>query len=329
MKIWLPLIETATGSEVYTRRLAEGLVARGHDVTLDVVPHRYQYAPWIAGIAPPRGTQVTLANSWNAAAFQHAGIPMVSVCHLVVHDPGLTPFKSFAQKAFHRAFVLPMERRSVARATRNVAVSETVAKQMRTHLGAREVDVVFNGVDTTYFTPAPEKQGGGQLRLVFVGKPSLRKGFDTVAAILNAVGDRVEFTCVGPEPASGLSRPVGTYTGPKDRAGVRDAFHAADLLLFPSRMEGCPYVVLEAMACGVPVIGCANTPLDEIVPADAGILKDASDINGFAESIQALADDPGRVTAMGLAARRAAVETLSETVWLERTEAVLNAAIRQ
>ncbi|MEO1314180.1 MAG: glycosyltransferase family 4 protein [Pseudomonadota bacterium] len=327
MKVWLPLIATATGSEVYARRLAHGLTARGHDVTFDVVAHRYQYAPWLAPISPPDGTQVTLANTWSAAAFHRRGIPLVSVCHLVVHDPRLTPFKSLAQRIFHAGFIRPLERRAIARATRNIAVSQTVATQMQTHLGAGAVDVVFNGVDTQFFTPGP-RQDTTRLRLLFVGKPSLRKGFDTVAKILARLGDSAEFICVGPEPAPGLPRPEGTYTGHRDRAGVRAALQDADLLLFPSRMEGCPYVVLEAMACGLPVVGCTATPVEEIAPEGTGILRAPGDIDGFVRAITALAHDRARLRTMGTKARAHAAQTLSEDAWLDRTEAVLLAAAK-
>lgn len=325
MKIWLPLIATATGAEVYTRRLADGLVARGHDVTLDVVPHRYQYAPWFAPISPSSGTDVILANSWSAAAFARHGIPLVSVCHLVVHDPVLRPFKSLAQRAFHRGFVLPMERRGVARASRNIAVSSMVAAQMRHHLGAGEVDVVLNGVDTDFFKRGSESRRD-RLNLIFVGKPSLRKGFDTVAEILSQLDGTVDFTCVGPPPASGLPRPDGTYTGPKDRYGVRAALRSADLLLFPSRMEGFGLVAAEAMACGVPVVGCTGTPLDEFVPHDAGILRAPDDVDGFASAICNLQTHPDRLATMSTAARNAAVSHLSEAEWIERTEQVLRVA---
>ena len=326
MIVWLPLIRTGTGSEVYTRLLADGLRARGHQVHLDAVDHRFQFAPWLAPIRPPAGAEVVLANSWSAAGFRRGGLPLVSVCHLVVHDPVLRPYKSVSQRLFHTGFVQPMERAAVRKATINLAVSAAVAAQMRAHLGAGTIEVIHNGVDTNFFSPGDERINTGRLRLLFVGKPSLRKGFDILAKIVGQLGRQAEFTCIGPEPGPDLPRPPGTYTGPRDRTGVRDAMRNADMLLFPSRMEGCPYVVAEALATGLPVVGCSGAPVEEITPPEAGIFRDTDDIDGFLDGIRSLADDQARFAEAQEAARAHAVTALSLEPWLDKTEAVLKRA---
>lgn len=323
--VWMPLVKTGTGSEVYTHVLANRLRERGHTVTLDPVPHLFQYAPWLAPIAPPKGADVILANSWNAASFTRYGIPVVSVCHLVVHDQRLAPYKSRLQSAFHRHFVLPMEKAAVRRATTNVAVSPMVARQMKNILGAERVVTVNNGVDTVFFTPAAAngRQPDEPFRLLFVGKPSLRKGFDIAARIIERLGDRVTFTCVGAEPTSDLPRPPGLYTGVLDKAALRDAYRKADLLLFPSRMEGLSLAAAEAMACGLPLLTCEGSAMDEFVPPDGGIVRPESDIGGFVEEIECAISLPERHSRMRVLSREYAVEHLSEERWVREMADVL------
>ena len=328
LNIWMPLVETGTGSEVYTHVLARRLRERGHTVTLDSVAHAYQYCPWLAPITPPAGAEVVLANSWNAVAFARHGMPLVSVCHLVVHDEALTPYKSLAQRAFHRLFVLPMERAAVRRAALNVAVGPLVARQMQRILGATRVVTVNNGVDTEFFSPGPlvQRDADAPFKLLFVGKPSLRKGFDIAARIVARLGERAVFTSAGPEPAADLPRPPGLYPGRLDKPALREAYRSADLLLFPSRMEGLSLAVAEAMACGLPVLVCEGSAMDEFVPAGAGIVRAADDIDGFIRDIETVIADPARHLGMRQLTRAFAAEHLSEARWVEQMEQVLEAA---
>lgn len=324
MKIWLPLITTGTGAEVYTRRLAEGLAARGHNVQLDVAPHRFQYAPWLAGLRAPVGTDVVLANSWSAAAFSGPA-PLVTAVHHVVHDPALSAHKTMPQRIFHRAFVFPMERRAVMRSAAVIAVSRTTADAVHRHLGDAPVDVVLNGVDTGYFHPAqhrPPRDPAAPLELLFVGKPSRRKGFDLIAEVVARLGEACRLTCIGPPPERGLPRPPARYLGRVSLEALREAYRGSDLLLFPSRLEGFGYAAAEALACGLPVLCAQGGAVAEIVPDSCGIAC-PSDAAACAEAVLALAADPGRHEAMRRSARAHAVASLDARRWITETENVL------
>ncbi|MEP5938284.1 MAG: glycosyltransferase family 4 protein [Erythrobacter sp.] len=324
MHLWMPLVRTGTGSEVYTRVLAQGLQDRGHTVTIDEVAHAYQYMPWLAPIRPPADTDIVFANSWNAAAFARRGLPTISVCHLVVHVPELSAFKSAAQAAFHSHFVKPMERAAVRKAALNVAVSPTVAGQMRQLFDAKNVHVIENGVDTSFFCPPsssrPARKSEHPLQLLFVGKPSLRKGFDIIAKIVDCFGDQVDLTCVGEKPAGDLPIPKAIYTGFLDKEGVREAYRSADLLLFPSRMEGYGLAAAEAMACGLPVACCVNTAVDDLIPDGGGIIRSPDDIEGFVADIGLLLDDVERLAQMRKMVRLHATEHLTQIRWIGEME---------
>jgi glycosyltransferase involved in cell wall biosynthesis len=330
VKIWLPIIATGTGAEVYFRRLAAGLAARGHDVHLDLAPHRYQYAPWLAGLRAPAGVEVTVANSWSAAAFAGPA-PLVTVVHHVVHDPNAAPHKSLAQLVFHRGFVLPMERRAVRISQAVIAVSRTTARAIRAYLADVPVDIVLNGIDTAFFCPAGEPSQHDRaepLELLFVGKPSRRKGFDLIAEIVRGLGDAGRLTCIGPPPEPGLPRPPGRYLGRVSDEALRAAYREADLLLFPSRLEGFGYAAAEALACGLPVVCAEGGAVAEIAPPpDCGIACPADDPDAFIAAIRALKADPPRLAAMRQQARAHAVARLDARRWIEETEAVLRRVV--
>jgi glycosyltransferase involved in cell wall biosynthesis len=325
MKIWLPVIATGTGAEIYARRLADGLAARGHTAILDVVPHIYQYVPWAAPLSAPQGTHVTIANSWSAAAF-HSSVPLVTVVHHVVHDPALAPHKTFAQLLFHRWFVQPMELLAMRRSALVIAVSETTKRAIGAHFSNVPVCTILNGIDVDFFNPGHRRikeERNRPMELLFVGKPSRRKAFDTVARIIAALGDECRLTCIGPESERGLSLPPGEYLGRVSREQLREAYRSTDLLLMPSRLEGFGYAAAEAMACGVPVAACLGTAVADLIPVNCGVVREADNIDGFVRDIRRLHADPVRRAALRKRLRAHALENLSEQRWIEQMEAAL------
>ena len=324
LKVWMPVIRTGTGAEAYCDLLAEGLAGRGHDVVLDKFPHRFQYAPWLAGGRVPQGTDVAFANSWSAAAFDR-GPPLVTVFHHVVHDAALAPHKTVAQALFHRTFVKTMERRALARSTRVVAISETTARAVTEAFGPARLDVVLNAVDTAFFSPGPDDRQGpsGTLRLLFVGKRSRRKGFDLVTEIVEAVGDRVALSVVGEGgecPAPKSARLLGKVDG----AELPDLYRTHDFLLFPSRLEGFGLVAAEAMACGLPVLCLEGGAVEEVVrPPEGGIAVPPGDHRSLIPRAIRLREDVEAYAAMRRSARRLALGRYDMARWIDGMERVL------
>jgi glycosyltransferase involved in cell wall biosynthesis len=75
-----------------------------------------------------------------------------------------------------------------------------------------------------------------------------------------------------------------------DDADLVAIYNAADLLLYPSLYEGCGFPVLEAMACGTPVIASNLTSIPEVA-GDAAILIDPMDIDGITSALVQLSTD--------------------------------------
>ena len=317
MKIWLPYVETGSGTDVFTRAMAASLRGRGHEVEVTVFHHRWQYLPWRLKWAPvPRDTNVILANSWNAFSFARSGCRLVSVVHLLVLDRALSPYRSMSQSFFHNVLVRRFERLSLAHADATVAVSQHTAEQFDEYLG-RLPRVILNGIDIGFFYPGV-RQGPGlderPMRLLFVGNVNRRKGADLLPLIMERLGEGYElrFTgeAVGDPNFSSKHRLIAL--GRLDRDQVRDAYQAADLLLFPTRLEGLPLVALEAMACGTPVVASDTGSLSEVVNDGVnGRLCRLDDVEAFAAAIRQLKDSPLRLKQMGEAARRTAERSFS------------------
>jgi glycosyltransferase involved in cell wall biosynthesis len=125
------------------------------------------------------------------------------------------------------------------------------------------------------------------------------------------------------EPIFELIRQLGleayvTFPGfvPDDELALW--YSSAAVFAFPSRYEGFGLPLLEAMACGAPVVSSSASSLPEVV-GDAGVLVDPSDVEGLCSALcQLLEDEPrrqalaaaGRVRAQTFSWRRTASETV-------------------
>jgi glycosyltransferase involved in cell wall biosynthesis len=158
-------------------------------------------------------------------------------------------------------------------ATRVACVSELVAEEVLRRYRVRADVVIPNGVDTDIFAPremhgARERLGlsGDRRYALFVGRLEHGKGSDLV--VEGAARGGYELLVAGPTAAPGTH-----HLGVLAPAALADAYAAADCLLFPSRYEGCSLVVLEALACGRPLlatrVGWMGTLLRAVPEYDA------------------------------------------------------------
>ncbi|MFM7207143.1 MAG: glycosyltransferase [Planctomycetaceae bacterium] len=188
---------------------------------------------------------------------------------------------------------------------------------------AHAVAVVPNGLDLDRHTPAPDK-AAARRRLslperglgILIGSVSLderRKGGREAAAALAALA---AWTAADPPPfvvtygaaAPAIDGLVTRHLGPCDEAGVIAALHASDVHLTMTREDNLPNTVIEAMACGVPVLGTAVGGLPEMITDGLdGWLVPRDDAAAAAGILVRLAADPAAAPAAGREARRRAV----------------------
>jgi len=179
---------------------------------------------------------------------------------------------------------------------------------------------VANGIDIERFRPAPRVDLESP-RIVSIGRLVEQKNHEL---FLNAAADlrrnfptaRFEITGEGPLRSAlerqardlGLADAVH-FLG--ERADVESVLSGASLFWLTSRWEGMPNVLLEAMACGVPVlatdVGGAHELIDE---GKCGFVLQSGDGAGFVKRSEEVLSDKRRWTGMAQAARRRA-ETFS------------------
>jgi len=246
------------------------------------------------------------AASWLA---RHLGIPYV----VKVHGSDLNV------KA-EQALIRPQIRHALRGAQGVVAVSQALAdKAVAMGVDPARVHVLYNGVEPNLFTPGPLSDARTKLALpqderilLYVGNLKDTKGcLDLLEAFPRVLATHPDanllFVGSGPAREALLQRAaaLGCATrvrlvGAVEHFALGDWFRAADLLCLPSHNEGVPNVVLEAMACGTPVVATRVGGIPEVLPEHAGILVDAHDRIGLEGAlVDALGKpwDSGRIAA--------------------------------
>ena len=185
-------------------------------------------------------------------------------------------------------------------ASRIVALTPAgAAELLRYEIPAERVRVIPNGVDLQRFSPQPWEETGddGPIRLLFVGRLSSEKGLDLLLAALRLLpAGQFTLRVVGTGPEESALRHQAEALGVRERieflgssAEVVQHYRWSELVVVPSRVEGMPNVVLEAMACGRAVLGTrVNGTRDLVVEGRSGWLVDNGDPAGLAAELERL-----------------------------------------
>jgi glycosyltransferase involved in cell wall biosynthesis len=314
--IWFPAVRTGTGTDVFTERLADALERRGIRAEIDWLPLRAEYAPWSVPIPrPPKWATVVHINSWLHRRFIPANLSLVTTVHGCVHDPAFTPYKTLPRAIYHRLWIKPCEAHCIQRADIVTAVSQYTADHTTAIFGRKDIAVLYNWIDTDTFCPDARPHPHQPFRLLFVGKPSLRKGADLLPRIMQILGRGFELRYTGaPQDITVPDLPenmvaIGRLSGD---AAVVEAYREADALLFPSRLEGLSLAMLEAQSCGLPIIATRASSLPEVVEhQQTGILCPANQPEAFAEAVRKLRD-PSEWSRLATASRARATTLFGE-----------------
>ncbi len=178
------------------------------------------------------------------------------------------------------------------------------------------IGVIPNGVNASTFHPATEERATpGPVRLLFVGRVVFQKGLDVLFRALAALPTELdwELEIIGDgdaRPALTLEAaqlgiaPRITFSGWQDRALIAERYRAADLFVFPSRDEGMPNVVLEAMASGLPIVATAIAGSEELVrDGENGHLVPPESAPALTDALARLIAQPETRRAMGRTSR--------------------------
>jgi glycosyltransferase involved in cell wall biosynthesis len=219
---------------------------------------------------------------------------------------------------------------SAHRATALSTVSASSRRDISRHyqIPAHRIHVIPEGVDTRLFRPLGGNAWRSALRhrmlecdapyILYVGKPTKRRNLPNLLRAfaglkqhrglphkLVLIGTSLPGTSFDPLIAAlGLQQDV-VQIGHASHTELVQAYNAADIMVYPSSYEGFGMPVLEAMACGTPVVALNNTAFPEFAGDVACLLPDAA-VSTLEAGIANLLADPNERGRMALAGPRRA-----------------------
>ncbi len=254
--------------------------------------------------------------------------PLVTTLHL-----GSLRYLRGAAGFLASSYERTVGRAIVRNSDRLIAVSGAVAAHA-VRLGARpeSVRVVANGVDAERFRPGGSRRRRA-FRIACVGRLIFNKGpqylLEAAPEVLRAHPE-TEFIFVGDGPLRADLQKRARQMGVAGRMAflgtqrdVASILRRCDILVRPSLLEGMPLTVLEAMACGLPVVATPVAGTAELVrQGENGLLVPPGDPSSLAQAILRLIEDPELRRAQGRSGRRLVTSGYSWDAVSARTLAV-------
>jgi glycosyltransferase involved in cell wall biosynthesis len=261
---------------------------------------------------------------WSAVrTARRLGVPVATGFH--------TRFDAYAG-AYGLGLLEPVVRhwlRRLHNASGATFVPTTELRDWLEQRGFRRVRVLPRGVDTSFFDPARRDASlrarwgvpADGMAVIHVGRIAAEKNLELAIEAFRHIerhcrGARFIWVGGGPQAAR-LRRehPDFIFTGLRLGDDLAAHFASADLFLFPSLTETFGNVTLEAMASGVPTVAFSyGAAREHLRDGEHGHLISYGDAHGFIDAAIALAVDDSARTAMGAAARRAALTLRPERV---------------
>lgn len=245
----------------------------------------------------------------------HFIVPLFLSCPCVVTIHDLIPlvFPPSMPSKVGRAYYKRVNNKVISKAGMIIAVSESTKKDIVENFGVSEqkIQVIYNGVGEEFdivknenlINRAKERNKISSSFLLNVGNPKPHKNWlrliEAFASLGNVVKDHQLVLVGSPDPRYPEIRRLIKQLRLEDKVIITGfvkendmplLYNAADAFIFPSLYEGFGLPVLEAMACGTPVV-CSNTSSLLEVAGDSALMVDPADKASIAEGIKKILSD--------------------------------------
>lgn len=295
---------------------------------------------------------LAIAHNWKPDIVEYADIDAEgffhpAICPFVVklHTPHkvLRPFYSAREVPYARYAIERIETRTIQKANGISSPSAWLAEEVARIDGVSRdrISLIVNPIDTHFFSPSQQGLTDATNPIVlYVGRMEPRKGALVFAKAIPSIArvmPNTRFIFLGADRASATGRSQKKeleqffeqekvskqveFHGHSEPEVFREFYRSSTVVVIPSLFENCPYTLLEAMACGKPVVVSRAGGMSEMVEDGVtGLLFEPGNSKQLSEQVIELLNSPDKARQLGAAARAFVERNYSLEVGIVATE---------
>ena len=285
---------------------------------------------WVGDFVDSRMVKTIATSIAPVVWTMHDMLPLTGGCHYdagcgrYVQGCGCCPMVGSAKRSDPTARTWRSKRKALAHVPNHrlhvVAPSRWLVDCARNSpiFTGKDISLIPNSIDTHAFAPRDKATARASLGIKADAKAILlisqdlttpRKGVEQFVAAFSApdsrpAGDVLLITVGTGKPSLALPIPRRHLGEIRDDRRLSEVYSAVDVCVMPSRQDNLPNTVMEAMACGTPVVGFAVGGIPDMVHSDeTGLLVSPGDIMGLRHAVERILNDRDLRDRMGARSR--------------------------
>jgi glycosyltransferase involved in cell wall biosynthesis len=283
------------------------------------LPAMLRFARAVAA-AQPDVLQINLPTPWSCRLETFVGLAMPGIRTVLVEQLPLEP---------HGSWVRLVKRSLAQRVDAHIAVGVRAARQVERQIGLPSGSIRTIESAVQEFVTVRDTASRARPRIGTTARLDRQKGLDVLLEALPRIPD-VELEIVGDGPERAALEALAIATGVADRvtfAGwsdhARDWLGRWDAFVLPSRYEGLPLAMLDAMLAELPVVAADVGSVREAVEdGSTGLLVPPDDAPALAAAVRRVLEDRELARALGLRARAVVLDRFTARAMARRYEAL-------
>lgn len=261
-KVLFPLIKLGSGADVHFNLLIEECKQKGYNVEVRWYPKFFIHFPFLLRFFRRNDADIINTTAELGFAFKEKNKELiVSVLHIPERTKFFNP--STIKNFYYKFWVIPQIKKSIKVADQ-VWVNSEYTKEESKKLVNRKMEIRYPPINRDLFKKMKVKSPDKRFKLFFVGNLIKRKGADLLPKIMGNLGEKyvLYYTAGLRTPPKDFNLKNMVPLGRLSDNELVEWYNKCDAVLYPTRLEGFGYPVVEAGLCGKPVFAsnCSSIP---------------------------------------------------------------------